>query len=252
MNPILVHFDNGVVKDISTGRKVHNNSPRSLLPQNYSSTPHTVIVGRGREPKENLGNRRLRALTMSFLPKYQEDDKRIKTEIVSNIIAMIQNACPDGGAFIKHAKNGRWYEVSNSVAREKVGYVFRDLLADKYKSSSKSKVARRRDMMQEEDRDVSGQRKSDREAGPNNAPKTKTVIPSTRIDDSAATGGIDKEKVPPPDLRHTLSSITFSLVIPLVFYFKKNIFSIQKKREPPQGVSSSTRGPTMNHFLHVH
>jgi hypothetical protein len=102
-------------------------------------------VGKGKEPKENMGNKRLRVLATSFLPEYsQATDKRAKSRIVSAIISMIREACPEGGGFVKHIKNGRWYEVDDSIAREKVGYVFRDLLSDRrYRSSSKAKVARR-------------------------------------------------------------------------------------------------------------
>jgi hypothetical protein len=51
--------------------------------------------------------------------------------------------CPGGGAFVRLV-NGRWNEVGEHVAREKVGYVFRELLHEKYRSSTKSKMARRR------------------------------------------------------------------------------------------------------------
>jgi hypothetical protein len=51
---------------------------------------------------------------------------------------------------VKHSKIGRWYKQDNVVRREKVDYVFRDLLADQYKSSSKSKVARRRSVERQE------------------------------------------------------------------------------------------------------
>jgi hypothetical protein len=61
---------------------------------------------------------------------------------------MVRNACPEGGAFVKHAKNGLWYEVDDAVAREKVGYAFRDLLYHRYRSSSKSKVTRRHNEQQ--------------------------------------------------------------------------------------------------------
>jgi hypothetical protein len=125
--------------------KFEHRAPGILLPHNYQPSPHTVIVGRGKEPKLNLGNKRLRVLAQSFLQKYQEGDKKSKTQIMSDIICMIRDACKGGkGAFVKHVKSaGEWYELDASVAREKVGYVFRDLLADQYKSSSKSKVARR-------------------------------------------------------------------------------------------------------------
>jgi hypothetical protein len=130
-----------MMKPISFEHRV----PGILLPFDYRPSPHTVIVGRGKEPKQSMGTKRLRVLAQSFLQKYQDGDKKCKTQIVSDIVCMIHDACKGGkGAFVKHAKNCRWYEQDYSVAREKVGYVFRDLLADEYKSSSKSKVARRR------------------------------------------------------------------------------------------------------------
>jgi len=92
-----------------------------------------------------MGNKRLHVIAQSFLIKYQNGDKKCKSEIVKEIIGMIYEACKGGrGAFVKHdKKKNQWYEMDYAVAREKVGYVFRDLLADQYKSSSKSKVARR-------------------------------------------------------------------------------------------------------------
>jgi hypothetical protein len=113
------------------------------LPLDFKPASYTVIVGRGREPKENIGNKRLRVLAANCLPKYSNaTDKRTKTRIVSSLVSMVRDA--PGGAFVKHGKDGRWYEVNDAVAREKVGYTFRDLLSDRYRSSSKSKVARRR------------------------------------------------------------------------------------------------------------
>jgi hypothetical protein len=118
------------------------------LPLDFKPASYTVIVGRGRESKENIGNKRLRVLAANCLPKYSNaTDKRTKTRIVSSLVSMVRDA--PGGAFVKHGKDGRWYEVNDAVAREKVGYTFRDLLSDRYRSSSKSKVARR---IQEEER----------------------------------------------------------------------------------------------------
>ena len=56
--------------------------------------------------------------------------------------------CP---AFVRHCKQQhRWYAVSAGVARERVGYVFRDLLADHYESSSKSKTAKKRKRLKQQ------------------------------------------------------------------------------------------------------
>jgi hypothetical protein len=99
---------------------------------------------KGREPKENIGNKRLRVLATYCLPKYSNaTDKRTKTRIVSSIVSIVRDAAPAGAAFVKHGKDGRWYKVSDDVLREKVRYTFRDLLSNRYRSSSKSKVSRR-------------------------------------------------------------------------------------------------------------
>lgn len=55
---------------------------------------------------------------------------------------MIREACPVG-AFVTF-ENGRWWEVSERTSREKVGSLFRDCLAGKYKSSAQNKIAQRK------------------------------------------------------------------------------------------------------------
>jgi hypothetical protein len=121
-----------------------------VLPVDFTPSKNTVIVGGGMQPKQNMGNKRLRELASTFLPQYSEaTDKRTKSRIVSCIVHMVRNACPEGGAFVKYAKNGLWYEVNDTVAREKIGYSFRDLLSHRYRSSSKSKVARRHSEQQQ-------------------------------------------------------------------------------------------------------
>lgn len=120
---------------------------KNLLPESYKPCPNTVIVGRGREPKENEGNKRLRILAEQYLAEYSTaSDKRTKTRIVNAIVSSIKQS---GGTFVKYVKKNRrdgrqWRLVKDTTSREKVGYVFRDLLSDKYRSSSKSKVAARR------------------------------------------------------------------------------------------------------------
>lgn len=89
-----------------------------------------------------MGNKRLRVLASNFLSQYSEaNEKKTKTRVVNDIIDSIKSA---GGSFVKKETNGRWSHVSEQAIREKIGYVFRDLLSDKYRSSSKSKAVRRR------------------------------------------------------------------------------------------------------------
>ncbi len=111
------------------------------LPDDFCPTPYTVIIGKGKMIRENLGNKRLRILASNFLARYSEsNEKRSKTMVVNELIDSIRSA---GGSFVRKEKDGRWYQTTEQAIREKIGYVFRDLLCDKYRSSSKSKAVKR-------------------------------------------------------------------------------------------------------------
>jgi hypothetical protein len=114
------------------------------LPEDFQPSSYSVIVGKGREAKDNVGNRRLRVLASTYLPKYADasNNKRTKSKIVSSLVNIIYDESPVG-AFIRLGRDGRWCRVSESVAREKVGYTFRELLGENYKSSSIAKAAMR-------------------------------------------------------------------------------------------------------------
>ena len=113
----------------------------AILPISFQPHPYSVVVGKGREAKDNIGNKRLKVLASLHLTKYAKaaNDKPEKSRIVSSVVATIREACPLG-AFIRLGNSGRWYNVRDCVAREKVGYTFRELLGDKYKSSSFGKA----------------------------------------------------------------------------------------------------------------
>ena len=121
-----------------------------VLPEDFEPLPYSVVIGRGHVAKASTGNRRLDVIASSFLPRYTKSTaKAAKTEIVTEIIATIRNACPVG-SFIRYA-DGRWWEVDESTVREKVGYCLRNLLHDKYSTSAKSKTASRRRQRQHQD-----------------------------------------------------------------------------------------------------
>jgi len=84
-------------------------------------------------------------MILSYLPRYEQTTQRQqKIEIVSRIYREIQENCgPMGGAFVK-SDGQHWWEVSETTAREKITASFRNILCDRYKSSSKNKSARRR------------------------------------------------------------------------------------------------------------
>lgn len=124
------------------------NKNDTLLPSSFVPGPYSVIIGRGKECKGAIGNERLRVLASTFLQKYASAlNKASKSKVVSTIVSMIREACPIG-AFIRLGKDGRWCEVKQAVATEKVGYTMRELLGDRYKSSSKSKARLRRSSLE--------------------------------------------------------------------------------------------------------
>jgi hypothetical protein len=138
--------------DFSFARRVSAASNRderhrckTPLPDGFEPTPYSVICGRGRKSTNAIGNRRLQVIAQMYIGKYSQlSRKEDKTEIVSEILRMVQDACPDERfAFIKY-HDGRWWEVETLIAREKIGAVLRDCLFSKYRSSTKSKLERRR------------------------------------------------------------------------------------------------------------
>jgi hypothetical protein len=140
------HDDFSYARRVSTASsRDERNRCKALLPEGFEPTPYSVICGRGRKCTSATGNRRLHVIAQMFIGKYSQlSRKEEKTEIVSEILKMVQDACPDERyAFIKYY-DGRWWEVETLIAREKIGAVLRDCLHSKYRSSTKSKLERRR------------------------------------------------------------------------------------------------------------
>lgn len=110
-------------------------------------TASTVVIGKGSVPKKAPGNRKLRALVQEKVPEYvNATSKMVKSSIVTDIYFAIEEACLKEGSsppFVRYDKDG-YTRSSESIAREKITSAFRDCLHDKYKSSSKNKVAKRR------------------------------------------------------------------------------------------------------------
>lgn len=118
----------------------------NALPDDFKPGPNSVIIGRKKNCYTSVGNLRLRDICLSKLPAYSKcGKKKDKSEIVTDIVKLIRDSCPKGGAFVKRDASGGWHEVKDVVARERVASIFRDFLHDQYRSSSKSKVAKRRE-----------------------------------------------------------------------------------------------------------
>ncbi|CAB9506441.1 Nitrilase family, member 2 [Seminavis robusta] len=116
---------------------------RRLLKDGFQPSDNDCICARGNAVKSHPGNLRFLQLVDENLQKYAEASSKLeKSLIVSAIIEDIRMSSPEGG-FVKCEK-GRWYEVGDHHAREKVGQRLRDQLSSRYSSSSAAKKRRRR------------------------------------------------------------------------------------------------------------
>jgi hypothetical protein len=132
-------------KEGSCKRVRKPNAPKmmTLLPECFVPSEYSVLCGKGSDSYNAPGNRRFRVTVGSFLQEYIDAiTRQEKSDQVLRVVTMIRQACPVG-AFVKYI-DGRWYEVDERTAREKVGAYFRDSLHPHYRSSAKSKVARRK------------------------------------------------------------------------------------------------------------
>lgn len=114
------------------------------LANNFAPGPCDVICARGKAPFSHAGNIKFRQIITDHLDAYSNTATRVaKSNIVTKIVDMVRKSSPLGG-FVKHY-DGKWYEVGDRIAREKVGQGFRDILHTKYISSHKCKKRRRTD-----------------------------------------------------------------------------------------------------------
>jgi hypothetical protein len=126
-------------KPCIVGPKTEKSQPE--VKDGFQLSGFSVVCGRGRDSFNHIGNRRFRILASMFIERYSRaNSKASKTVIVSEIIEVIRQA---DGNFCKFTK-GKWIEVADHHAREKVSALLRDLLHTQYRSSAKAKIARRK------------------------------------------------------------------------------------------------------------
>lgn len=132
-----------------------------------------------------------------FLDRYSlATSKQDKTLIVSQIVTIVRQR---GGRFCK-CERGAWSEVGDSAAREKVGALLRDCLHTQYRSSTKSKVAfrKQRREMQRQTNKVASIIEPDKNISSMSAPSACWVsnhdsqdhtraVSSTRLDDLSSS-----------------------------------------------------------------
>jgi hypothetical protein len=130
----------------TNSRKKKSKTPdktKTALPLDFEPASYTVLCGRSRECYEWVGNRRFRTICNMYLQQYLDTQSKLEK---SRIVTAVMKAIREGkksGVFCTF-ENGRYYEVSQRTAREKVGGFFRDSLPAEYKSSAKAKLAKKR------------------------------------------------------------------------------------------------------------
>lgn len=68
------------------------------------------------------GNERFRQLIDKHAPVYLEaSTKYQKSEVIAKIVTEVRTNSPDGGFVKKDFYSGRWYEIGDEKARDKVG-----------------------------------------------------------------------------------------------------------------------------------
>lgn len=79
-----------------------------------------VICARGNKAYQHVGNQRYRYMIESRMEQYASASNKFeKSLIVTQIVDEVRQASP-GGGFVRY-ENGRWHEIGDHVAREKVG-----------------------------------------------------------------------------------------------------------------------------------
>ena len=95
------------------------------MPEDYTIHPYDVLNGRGKMAFSNVGNRRFRITLALTLTKYQTaPNRQEKTRLIISIIELVRR---NGGRFLTRSK-GRWVDIGDRAAREKVGHAFRDMV----------------------------------------------------------------------------------------------------------------------------
>jgi hypothetical protein len=109
------------------------------LPPDFRPSTYSVLIGKGQDVSNSPGIQRLRLLGAQVITKYRDTkSRREKTLILDRLLETTKAACPVG-AFIRSVGRNAWVEVSDLVARQKIGSILRNLAHDRYRSSAPSK-----------------------------------------------------------------------------------------------------------------
>ncbi|KAG7367576.1 hypothetical protein IV203_030247 [Nitzschia inconspicua] len=112
-----------------------------MLPENYNPTDDDVICSWARQNHSHR-NERFRMLIEKYAPIYDElSTKYQKSGIIGKIVNEVRRKSPGAGFVRKDFYSGRWFEIGNEKARDKVGHAIRKasaFLGEKQAAAKKS------------------------------------------------------------------------------------------------------------------
>ena len=102
-----------------------------ILDEDWEPSVWDVICQGGGEAHDHVGNRRFRVCIDNNLNTYMAaKSKHEKSTVVTVIVDAVKESSTQGrGGFVrKDLVSGRWFEVGDKIAREKVGHALRDAI----------------------------------------------------------------------------------------------------------------------------
>jgi hypothetical protein len=121
-NKNLAHIDDRVRAQAPVNKQ-------TILPLDFKPSAYDVICARGKAAWNHIGNRRFRVTIDMFFSKYKVATTKVtKSLLVMQIVDIFRENSPRGGFVRQDNMTGRWFEVGDAIAREKVGQSLRELL----------------------------------------------------------------------------------------------------------------------------
>jgi hypothetical protein len=119
-------------------------SEKVLLPKYFEPGPYTVMMGCREQRngfRNSIGNLTLNEVCRCYVNKYSVGNLVERGQIVTTVLELMYSYSPIG-AFVR-CQDGRYFEVEDVVAREKIGSDLRNFLPEKYTSASANRRAAR-------------------------------------------------------------------------------------------------------------
>jgi hypothetical protein len=122
----------------SFGVRILSHQKPTVLPAGYYPSEIDVVAGRGKKNWNHKGNVHFRCLIRKNVTRYIESpSKGDKTDVVVSLVEEIREK---GGHFLTQDIEGKWYDVGNARAREKVGHSLRDQVTTLGKSKGGTSI----------------------------------------------------------------------------------------------------------------